>query len=107
MRIFAVLGSDHHIFQWIGTKFPAELKLSNADFVLSGKWDRKYKTDFRDVQIPVSVLISVLWNDYARKLVVDFHQTVHAIRTWSARRVLSLWETRTGFPILEVCRFIF
>jgi len=38
MRIFAVLGSDHHIFQWIGTKFPAELKLSNADFVLSGKW---------------------------------------------------------------------
>ena len=55
IRIFAVLGSDRHIFQRIGTKFPTELKLSNADFVLSGKWDQKYKSDFRDVQIPVSV----------------------------------------------------
>jgi len=36
-RIFAVLGSGQHIFQRIGTKFPTELKLSNADFVLSGK----------------------------------------------------------------------
>ena len=35
MRIFAVLGSGQHIFQRIGTKFPTELKLSNADFVLS------------------------------------------------------------------------
>ena len=35
IRIFAFLGSDHHIFQRIGTKFPTELKLSNADFVLS------------------------------------------------------------------------
>ena len=37
IRIFAVLGSDHHIFQRIVTKFPIELKLSNADFVLSGE----------------------------------------------------------------------
>ena len=37
IRIFAVLGSDHHIFQRIVTKFPTEFKLSNADFVLSGK----------------------------------------------------------------------
>jgi len=37
IRIFAVLGSDHHIFQWIVTKFHTEFKLSNADFVLSGK----------------------------------------------------------------------
>jgi len=38
IRIFAVLGSGQHIFQWIGAKFPTELKLSNADFVLlSGK----------------------------------------------------------------------
>jgi len=43
IRIFAVLGSGRHIFQQIGTKFPTELKSSNADFVLSGKWDRKYK----------------------------------------------------------------
>jgi len=35
IRIFAVFGSGHHIFQRIDTKFPTELKLSNADFVLS------------------------------------------------------------------------
>jgi len=37
LRIFAVFGSDHHIFQLIDTQFPTELKLSNADFVLSDK----------------------------------------------------------------------
>jgi len=37
IRIVAVLGSGQHIFQRIGTKFATELKLSNADFVLSGK----------------------------------------------------------------------
>jgi len=37
IQIFTVLGSGLHIFQWIGTKFHTELKLSNADFVLSGK----------------------------------------------------------------------
>jgi len=57
IRIFAVLGSGQHIFQRIGTKFPTELRLSNADFVLSGKWDRKYKLDFSDVQIPVFRLV--------------------------------------------------
>ena len=36
-RTFAVFGCDHHIFQRIGSKFPTELILSNADFVLSGK----------------------------------------------------------------------
>ena len=58
IQIFAVFGSGHHIFQWIGTKFPTELKLSNADFVLSGKYDQKYKSDFRDVQILLSVSIN-------------------------------------------------
>jgi len=62
IRIFTALGSGHHIFQRISTKLRAELKLSNADFVLSGKWDQKYKSDFRDVQIPVSVSISALFN---------------------------------------------
>jgi len=37
IRIFTVLGSGQHTFQWIGTKFTTELKLSNADFVFSGK----------------------------------------------------------------------
>jgi len=43
MRVFAVFGSGQHIFQRIGTIFPTEFKSSKADFVLSGKWDRKYK----------------------------------------------------------------
>jgi len=46
-----------HIFQQIDTKFPTELELSNAEFVLGGKWDRKYKLDFRDVRIPLSVIV--------------------------------------------------
>jgi len=33
IQIFAVLSSDQHIFQRIGTKFATELKLRNADFV--------------------------------------------------------------------------
>jgi len=37
IRIFTALGSGRHIFQRISTKLRAELKLSNADFVLSGK----------------------------------------------------------------------
>jgi len=40
IRIFTALGSGqcgHHIFQRIGIKLRTELKLSNADFVLSGK----------------------------------------------------------------------
>jgi len=65
IRIFAVLGFRQNISQRIGTKFPTELKLSNTHFVLNGKWDRKYKSNFMDVQIPVSVSISALWNDYA------------------------------------------
>ena len=43
VRIRISLLWAHHIFQRIGTKFLAELKLSNADFVLSGELDRKYK----------------------------------------------------------------
>jgi len=35
IRIFAVLGSGQHLLQRIGTKFDTELKLSNADFVIS------------------------------------------------------------------------
>jgi len=37
IQILAVLGSGHHIFQRIGTKFRTDLKLSNADVVLSGQ----------------------------------------------------------------------
>ena len=33
-------------------------------FVFNGEWNRKYKSDFRGVQIPYSVSISALWNDY-------------------------------------------
>ena len=41
IRIFAVWGSGHHILQRIGTKFPAKLKFSNADFVHYGARERK------------------------------------------------------------------
>ena len=35
--LFWVMDLGQHIFQLIGTKFRTELKLSNANFVLSGK----------------------------------------------------------------------
>jgi len=73
--IFAVLSSGQHIFKRIGTKF---LKLSNADFVLSGKWDRKYKSDSSDVQIPLSVSISALWYNYTHNSIPIFTQILHA-----------------------------
>ena len=63
---FRFLGSGQHIFQRIGTIFHTELKLSNADFMVSGKLDRKFNSDFGDVQILVSVSISAMWNDDAR-----------------------------------------
>jgi len=47
--------SDDYIFQQISTKYYAQLKFSNADFVFNGEWNRKYNSDFRDVQIPVWV----------------------------------------------------
>jgi len=89
IRIFAVLGSSHHIFQWIGTKFRTKLKLSNSNFVLSGKWDRKYKSDFRDVRIPVSVSISALGNDYAH----------------NSLRIFTKFCTLLGCGQLDVCCF--
>jgi len=37
IQIFAVMVPGCHIFQQIDTKFPTELELSNAEFVLGGK----------------------------------------------------------------------
>jgi len=80
IRIFVALGSGHHIFQRIGTKFLTEFKLSNADFVFNDKWDRKYKSDFRDVQIPFVVSISALWNDYGQNSLPIFTKLCMRLR---------------------------
>jgi len=56
----AVLGSSHHVFQRIGTKFRTEAKLSNVHFTLSGQTNRKLKSNFREVKIPLSIFISAL-----------------------------------------------
>ena len=86
---FAVLSSGQHIFKRIGTKF---LKLSNADFVLSGKWDRKYKSDSSDVQIPLSVSISALWNDYAQNSLPIFTNILHAAQKCGRFDAYCLWD---------------
>jgi len=67
--IFSVLGSSQDIFQQIGTKFPTELKLSSSP-ILYSVVNEPENTNFRDVQIPISVSISALWN--------DFHHILHA-----------------------------
>jgi len=43
-------GSGDHIFQQISTKSHISIKFSNADLVFSGEWNRKQKSDCRDVQ---------------------------------------------------------
>jgi len=101
IRIFAVLGSDHHIFQRIVTKFRTELKLSNANFVFSGKWVRKYKSDFMHVQIPVSVSISALWNDYAL-IRCGFSPNFACYSGVISSTRVGFVRNETGIPILEV-----
>jgi len=88
IQVFAVSSSGQNIFQRIGTEFPTELKLSNADFVLSGKWDRKYKSDFRDVQTSVSVFISALWNDYDHSSLLIFTKFCMRLRNWDKLEVV-------------------
>ena len=58
--------SGDHIFQQISrpTKSRIQIKFSNADSVFNGEWNRNSKSDFRDVQIPDSISICALWNDY-------------------------------------------
>jgi len=53
-RFWQFSGSGDHICQQIGTKSHVQIKFSNADF---GEWNRKYKSDFRDVRIPDLVSI--------------------------------------------------
>jgi len=66
----------------------------NTDFVLSGKWDRKYKLDFRDVQILVSVSISALWSYYAHNSFPIF--------TKFCTRLLFVQQTGSSLRILDV-----
>jgi len=47
--------SGEHIFQQISIRSHVQIKFGNADFVFDGEWNWKYKSDFRDVQIPVMV----------------------------------------------------
>jgi len=90
-RFWHFSGSGQHIFQRIDIKFPTKLKLSNADFVLSAKWDRKYKSDFRDVQIPVSVSISAFWNDYAHNSLPIFTKFLHEVQKCRRTDAYCLW----------------
>ena len=48
-------GSGEHILQQISTRSHVQIKFGNADFVFDGDWNRKWKPDFREVQIPVLV----------------------------------------------------
>ena len=75
----AVFRLYDHIFQQISTKFHIEIKVSNADFVFNGEWNRKWKSNFRYVQIPDSVSISALWNDYSLQISPNF---THESEVW-------------------------
>jgi len=57
-RFWQFSASGDHIFQQISNKSHIQIKFRNADFVFNGEWNRKYKSDFRDVQIPNLFLIN-------------------------------------------------
>ena len=61
-------GSYDHSFQQISIKSHIHIKFSNADLAFNGKRNRKQKSDFTDVQIPVSISFSALWNDDVLKI---------------------------------------
>jgi len=60
-------GSGDHIFQQIST-IPYTAKIQQCRLCIHNGdlWNRKYKSDYRAVQIPYSVSICVLWYDYVR-----------------------------------------
>ena len=58
-RFWQFSGSGDHIFQQMSSKFHAQIKFGNADFVFNGEWNRKYKSDVRDVQIPVWIRLGI------------------------------------------------
>jgi len=51
-RFWQFSGCGDHIFQQISTESHIQIKFSNADFLFNGEWNRKWKSDIRDVQIP-------------------------------------------------------
>ena len=74
--MFAVLGSGQHTFQRMGTKFPTELK---------------YKSDFRDVQIPVSFSISIV-ERFRPQFFTNFQQILHAAQKCGRFDAYYLWD---------------
>jgi len=56
IRVWQFRDSGGHIFPRIVAKIQPELKLINVDFVLGGQNNRKWNSDFREVQISFSVL---------------------------------------------------
>jgi len=55
IRVWQFRDSCGHIFPRIVAKIRPELKLTNADFALGGQSNRKWNSDFREVQISFSV----------------------------------------------------
>jgi len=50
-RFWQYSGYGDHIFQQTSTNSHIHIKFNNADFVFNGECNRKWTTDFRDVQI--------------------------------------------------------
>ena len=55
IRVWQFRDSGGHIFPRIVAKIQPELKLINVDFVLGGQSNRKWSSNFREVQISFSV----------------------------------------------------
>ena len=64
-------GSGDHACVHISTKSHVRIKFGNVDFVFNGEWNRRQKSDFRNVQIPGFISIR-----YCVHIFTDFHQIV-------------------------------
>ena len=103
LRFRQFSGSGDHIFQQISTKSHVQIKFSNAEFVFNGEWNRKYTSDFRDVQIPD--LNSIRY--YVHNSSPFSPNFACGSEMWSFRRLLFVGQTGSSFAILEVCGFRF
>ena len=81
-----------HIFPCIVAKIRPELKLINIDFVIGGQRNLKCNSDFREVQISVSVSILSGLERLCTQFFTIFHKTLRMARKCGRPDACCLWD---------------
>jgi len=96
-------GSGDRIFQQMSTKYHIEIAFSNTDFVFNGEWNRKWKSDCTDVQIPD--LVSIRY--YVHSSLPISAKFFMRLRNAVTSTPVVCETTGSSLPILEVCVYRF